>query len=188
MNKKHQVLVLIIIILLIFLILNIDLEKLFFKKPSVKPLPSLVFWSYRREITINNPHSSTLTDFQINITLNTTQLISQGKMRSDCGDIRFTDSDGSTQLSYWIESGCNSDNTKIWVKVPSIPAGSKKIYVYYGNPSANSTSNGDTTFVLFDDFNDGVLDTNKWQPYSCGSGSVSEEKGYLRLVRGGSGL
>jgi hypothetical protein len=60
-------------------------------------------------------------------------------MRSDCGDIRFTDSDGQTQLNYWIESGCNTSSTKIWVKVPSIPANSTKtIYVYYGNSSATS--------------------------------------------------
>jgi len=66
-------------------------------------------------------------------------------MRSDCGDIRFTDSDATTLLNYWIESGCNSASTKIWVKVPSIPASSTKtIYVYYGNPSATSASNGDS--------------------------------------------
>jgi alpha-tubulin suppressor-like RCC1 family protein len=72
-------------------------------------------------------------------------------MRSDCGDIRFTDSDAQTQLSYWIESGCNSAaNTRIWVKVPSIPASSTKtIYVYYGNPSATSQSNGYSTFLAF---------------------------------------
>jgi alpha-tubulin suppressor-like RCC1 family protein len=71
-------------------------------------------------------------------------------MRSDCGDIRFTDSDAQTLLSYWIESGCNSANTKIWVKVPSIPASSTKtIYVYYGNPSATSKSNGSSTFLAF---------------------------------------
>jgi hypothetical protein len=58
-------------------------------------------------------------------------------------------------LSYWIESGCNSANTKIWVKVPSIPASSTKtIYVYYGNPSATSLSNGKNVFIMYDDFND----------------------------------
>jgi hypothetical protein len=74
-------------------------------------------------------------------------------MRSDCGDIRFTDSDKITQLSYWIESGCNTASTQIWVKVPTIPASSTKtIYVYYGNLSATSQSNGANTFIFFDDF------------------------------------
>ncbi|MEM5815256.1 MAG: DUF2341 domain-containing protein, partial [Candidatus Aenigmatarchaeota archaeon] len=111
-------------------------------------------WQYRRPITINNTlNSNTLTDYQVLVTLDTQALISAGKMRSDCGDIRFTDSDGITLLNYWLESGCNSANTKIWVKIPSIPANSNKtIYLYYGNPYATSTSNGDDTFIFFDDF------------------------------------
>jgi alpha-tubulin suppressor-like RCC1 family protein len=106
-------------------------------------------WQYRKPITINNP-SSDLSNYQVLVNLNTESLISSGKMRSDCGDIRFTDSDGLTQLNYWLESGCNSDNTRIWVKVPYIPARSTKtIYVYYGNPSATSLSNGINTFLAF---------------------------------------
>jgi len=116
-------------------------------------------WQYRRPITINNPGSA-LNDYQVLVNLDTAGLISAGKMRSDCGDIRFTDGDGATLLNYWIESGCNSANTKIWVKVPSIPASSTKtIYVYYGNPSATSQSNGRATFMFFDDFSSG---TDQW--------------------------
>jgi hypothetical protein len=80
--------------------------------------------------------------------LDTQSLISAGKMRSDGGDIRFTDSDETTLLNYWVESGINTSSTKIWVKVPSIPASSSKtIYVYYGNPSATSLSSATNTFI-----------------------------------------
>ncbi|MFH8038547.1 MAG: DUF2341 domain-containing protein [Candidatus Aenigmatarchaeota archaeon] len=108
-------------------------------------------FTYRTPITINNTlNSNNLNNYQVLVTLNTQELISQNKMRSDCGDIRFTDSDGTTLLNYWLESGCNSTSTKLWVKVPSIPASSTKtIYVYYGNPSATSTSNGAATFLVF---------------------------------------
>ncbi|MEM5803086.1 MAG: DUF2341 domain-containing protein [Candidatus Aenigmatarchaeota archaeon] len=118
--------------------------------------------NYRRLVIINNRQNpSVLSDYQIPITIDTNSLILAGKMRSDCGDIRFTDSDGSTQLSYWLESGCNTASTKIWVKVPSIPANSAKIiYLYYGDPSAPSASNGDNTFIFFDDFS--TKDTTKW--------------------------
>jgi hypothetical protein len=121
-------------------------------------------WTYKKPILINNTlNSNNLTDYQVLVTLDTQSLISQGKMRSDCGDIRFIDSDGTTLLNYWIESGCNTTNTKIWVKVPSIPASSTKtIYVYYGNPNAKSLSNGDAVFDFFDDFLGTSLDTNKW--------------------------
>jgi len=100
---------------------------------------------YRRAITINNTqNSNTLTDYQVLITMDTATLISQGKMRSDCGDIRFADSDDQ-MLNAWIESGCNSTSTKIWVKVSTIPASSTKtIYVYYGYPSATLSSSGPT--------------------------------------------
>ena len=102
-------------------------------------------WRYRRPITISNSGSA-LTNYQVLVTLDTQSLISAGKMRSDCGDIRFTDSDTQTLLSYWLESGCNTNSTKIWIKVPSIPSGSKTIYVYYGNSSATSASNFSATF------------------------------------------
>ncbi|MEM1804726.1 MAG: DUF2341 domain-containing protein [Nanopusillaceae archaeon] len=105
-------------------------------------------WQYRIPITITERSGNTLTDYQVLVVINTQNLISQGKMRSDCGDIRFTDSDGRTLLNYWIESGCNTNNTRIWVKVPNIPARSNKtIYLYYGNPNATSLSNISSVFI-----------------------------------------
>ena len=112
-------------------------------------------WVYRKPIDINNTQNpSQLTDFQVLITIDTASLINEGKMRPDCGDIRFTDTNG-TLLNYWIESGINTKNTKIWVKIPQIPASSVvTIYMYYGNPLATSQSDPTTTFDFFDDFED----------------------------------
>jgi len=103
---------------------------------------------YKREITIDNTrYLKDLTDYQILITLDTQTLISAGKMRSDCGDIMFTDSDGVSLLNCWIESGINTTNTKIWVKVPNIPANSTKtIYLYYGSTTATSLSDSAAVF------------------------------------------
>jgi len=149
--------------------------------------PSLAWWNgswqYRRPITINNTqNSNSLTDYQILVTVDTATLISDGKMRSDCGDIRFVDSDDSTKLSYWIESGCNSSNTKIWVKVPSIPASSTKtIYMYYGNPNATSESNGSAVFDFFDDASSDKTDEyTRTAPYSWsyGEGYLTWNSGY----------
>ncbi|MCS7231786.1 MAG: hypothetical protein RMJ67_06585, partial [Elusimicrobiota bacterium] len=105
------------------------------------PLPE---FSFRRSITINNTASSNLANYQILLTLNTQSLISQGKMRPDCGDIRFIDSDETTLLTHYIYTnitnytglsyswgilGCNSPTSFIRVVVPSIPANSiKTIY------------------------------------------------------------
>jgi hypothetical protein len=131
-------------------------------------------WNYRIPIKINNTqNSNTLTDYQVKVVLDTASLISAGKMKPDGSDIRFTDEDGQTQLSYWIESGINTTKTVIWVKVPSIPAlSTKTIYMYYGNPSATSQSDPRATMFIYEDFTtspSGTLvgsatydPTNKW--------------------------
>jgi hypothetical protein len=106
-------------------------------------------------------------------------------MQSDCDDMRFTATDGSTLINYWIESGCNTNNTIVWVKVPSIPSGSSNIYMYYGNAAAATASSGDATFRLFDDFNDNSLNASKWVSGKYSSyTSVTESSGYARLYAG----
>ncbi|MDD5062975.1 MAG: DUF2341 domain-containing protein, partial [Candidatus Marinimicrobia bacterium] len=65
------------------------------------------------------------------------------KFQAGCDDLRFTSVNGQA-FDYWIESGCGTASTKIWVKVASIPAGPNgiaTIYMYYGNPNAGAGSN-----------------------------------------------
>ncbi len=116
-------------------------------------------WQYRVPVTVTETSGSSLTDYQVKITLDTASLISAGKMNADCSDIRVVDSDDLTALSFWVEDGtCNTASTVIWAKVPSLTASSSKtIYVYYGNSGATSASDITNTFILGDDFNDGVL-------------------------------
>ena len=115
-------------------------------------------WNYRKSVNISGS-PSVLADFQVLMTVNTAVLMSDGKMSLDCSDLRFIGSDGKGELNYWIESGCNSPDTKIWVKVPFIPISGTTIYMYYGNSSAQSVSNGEKTFEFFDDFKNG---SDKW--------------------------
>ncbi|MEI6851022.1 MAG: DUF2341 domain-containing protein, partial [Candidatus Saccharibacteria bacterium] len=98
------------------------------------------------------------------------------KVRGDYADIRFTKQDG-TELSYWQET-----DGKFWVKIPSLSSGDNIINMYYGNPSALSSSSGDSTFVFFDDFNGSSVDTNKWT-VSTGAGLLapSVSNGSVRL-------
>ncbi|MCX6354555.1 MAG: DUF2341 domain-containing protein, partial [Candidatus Aureabacteria bacterium] len=95
-------------------------------------------------------------------------------------DLRFAGSDGSTLQDYWIESWNNGGSSTLWVKVAA--SGTSTIYMYYGNPSASSTSSGTNTFEFFDDFNDASLDTNKWQTYLAGGGNATESGGYLNIT------
>ena len=106
----------------------------------------LTNWNYRKSIAVSNT-GSTLTDYQVQITIDTATLVTATKMLSTCDDIRFTLSDGSTLLNYWIESGQNTSSTKIWVKIPSIANGNNTIYLYYGNAGASSGSSTTGTFI-----------------------------------------
>jgi len=63
------------------------------------------------------------------------------KVRGDYADVRFADSTGATEYSYWQEN-----DGKYWVKIPSLATGDTTINMYYGNPSATSSSSGANTF------------------------------------------
>ncbi len=119
-------------------------------------------WQYNRSITVTNSNAAAYTNFQVKLIVNTQALISAGKMKANGDDIRFTDA-SCANLHYWIDSNINTTTTVIWVKLNSIGAStSKTIYMYYGNSCATPAQNGDSTFVLFDDFTGGSLNSAKW--------------------------
>ena len=128
-------------------------------------------WQYRKAILVNNSSGSSLTDFQISISIGTSALIASGKMQTDCDDIRITDINGNL-LPYWIEEnnpGCNAiTDTKIWLKANSLPTSGATIYIYYGNSVANNYENGDNVFEFFDDFNDINKTQSNWTATGTG--------------------
>lgn len=80
---------------------------------------------------------------------------------NDFRDIRFTASDGVTLLPYWIETYASNSNAVIWVSVTGGLVSGATIYIYWGNPSAISASNGDATFEFFDGFDGGSVWTRQ---------------------------
>ncbi|MBC7426676.1 MAG: DUF2341 domain-containing protein, partial [Bacteroidia bacterium] len=115
-----------------------------------------------------NSNVTAYTDFQVKVIVNTQALVSAGKMNNKGYDIRFTDSLCNV-LSYTIDSNMNTTTTVIWVKVKNLP-GSRvtTIYMYYGNGCATTVAeNGDSTFLLFDHFNTGSLNTGKWTSFGA---------------------
>ena len=89
-------------------------------------------WGYRQTVDITNAGSAQ-TDFQVVITLNTSALITAGKMQTNCNDIRITDANKKV-LPIWIETNglkaCNQTTTKIWVKMPSVSTSGNTLYIY----------------------------------------------------------
>ncbi|HPK08503.1 MAG TPA: DUF2341 domain-containing protein [Candidatus Woesebacteria bacterium] len=141
-------------------------------------------WLYRRVIEISNSNAEELTDFQVSLTIDTATLIADGKMQSNCGDLRITDWDGNL-LPHWIEEGnpgCNSTHTKVWVKVPTIYRGNNatSIFVYYGNSNVNNIENGRNVFQFFEDFADysgWIGETNNFTIGTDGSRQVLRVNG-----------
>jgi len=51
---------------------------------------------------------------------------------------------------------------KFWIEIQDDLGSNQSFYIYYGKAGEGSGSNGDNTFIVFDDFPGSSLDTNKW--------------------------
>lgn len=133
-------------------------------------MSSLIGWKYRKKINITG-QSGAGTNYQLLLKVGESAGSSGADFnlgglsakfpsdKNDGGDLRFTLSDGIVLLDFWVEevSGTAPNRVaKIWVKVLDDLGTNKSIYCYFGNISAYNYSNGDRTFLFFDDF-DGDL-------------------------------
>ena len=98
-------------------------------------------WLYSRTISLTNSTTSTLKDYQVEVTIP----YEQNKMQDDFEDIRFSDKYGSS-LPYWLKTKTNSSSATYFVKVNSISPTSDTILVWYGNSSATYAGSYDDTF------------------------------------------
>ncbi|MFA5178036.1 MAG: DUF2341 domain-containing protein [Candidatus Paceibacterota bacterium] len=113
-------------------------------------------YAKKQLITIFNNSEEILTDYQIMV-----EITYDADMQSDFDDIRFTNSNGAV-LSSYLESKTDGVSAIFWVKIPEIPISGNTIYLYYGNETASSNSNGDNTFLLYENFSESTLNTEKW--------------------------
>jgi PKD repeat protein len=139
-------------------------------------------WPYSQEVSTYNPNSTSLSDFQVLLTINTAALVSAGKMQADGDDIRFSDGSCCTQYCYAIESGMNTATTRIWVKVPGpmIPLTNTTFKMFYGNPSASAGANPNCTWDMWEPFDNSV---NHFTA-SCGSGTYTVSGGSATISWG----
>jgi len=70
-------------------------------------------------------------------------------MNADCSDLRIAD-DYASEIPYWIESGCNTTSTQVWIKINLSASNSKIVYLYYGNAGAISNANASMVFDYYD--------------------------------------
>jgi hypothetical protein len=135
-----------ITILILLVTIGISVKMIRDQSSSILDTPEIAgkssSWLYRKGIKIENERGRLTFTEDVEVTINTKELIELGKLQPTCNDMRFLDDDNETSLDFKIlgrpntEDGCNSENTKVSVKVTSIPAEGKTIYFLYGNSTA----------------------------------------------------
>jgi hypothetical protein len=96
-------------------------------------------WTERSTLTIDNSgQTENLTNFPVLVTLDSGN-IDYAKTQNAGQDLRFVDSDDSTELDFEIEEWNESGTSYVWVEVPQIDGSSSTdfIYMYYGNTGAS---------------------------------------------------
>lgn len=138
---------------------------------------------YRKSITLSRA-SGAVTSYQMQLLVGEDvgatgeNVDCNGHVQPDFDDLRFTTSDGTTLLPYWIESISGTTPNQlatVWIKFNSIETGATTFYMYYGKSDATAYSNGDNTFPFFDDFPGSSLDANKWTTVQGDVGVASGE-------------
>jgi len=154
-------------------------------------------WGYRKSHVINGVAGAG-NGYQIRITVHYGSGTDSGEnvylnehCKADFGDIRFADDDGTTLLSYWMESYTNASQAVFWVKVnDDLNTNPATIYIYYGNLEAtygDDFSHGTSTFPFYDNFNDGLINTTLWTTYRQSTTYiVISESGGLGRIQGKS--
>jgi len=132
-------------------------------------------WDFRKPVAIYNDGSPDQ-EVTLRLDLDTSSLMEEGKLSTDCSDLRITESDGSTEIPSWIEEGCGTTDTTIWFKLSRVPRNVSGIFVYYGNMDASSTSSQEDVFRLFDHFQGNSLDEELWTAHGDPSYSIDSSQ------------
>lgn len=120
-------------------------------------------YRFRRTKVVQPPEDAT--DLQVRFNLWKEEGYDDGpdvyldtRCNSDLSDIRFTLEGSDAPLPYFIEDP-TAEPAVCMVKVPSLSAEGTALWLYFGNLSAESASDGEATFEFFDDFRS---DLSKW--------------------------
>jgi hypothetical protein len=110
-------------------------------------------WTKRKRITITNTDAVGYTNAVVEIPVSY-----DSDMQGDFDDLRVTDASGTTLLDFVRESYTASTEATLWVEVPTLATSTDTtVYLYYGNGAATYGGVGTTTFIVYDDFEDGNI-------------------------------
>src|SRR6185503_6949856 len=97
-------------------------------------------WSNRVAVTVQHGQvGGALTDFPVYVDLSDMPAGFWSAVNSDCGDIRVTESDGTTEVPREV-AACNTggDTGELYFKAPALSSSSDStFYIYYGDSGAS---------------------------------------------------
>ncbi len=131
-------------------------------------------WTRRQLITINNPTGNTINDAQIKLNVSY-----KNNMKPGFDDIRFTTSDGQSDINYYIFNKVDSTTAEVFVRIPTLVDGDQTIEMFYGNASAESVSDGSSTVNFVDNFARDTTSANlvtEWGSPGSGTNELQQPK------------
>lgn len=158
--------------------------------PNAAAAASPSWWNnaygFRTQLSVS-AQDATPTGYSLSISLPHQTWVTAGQSLANGDDVRVVRWDGTT----WTEidrildphTTWNTNNTKIWFETQTAINASTaddSYWVYYGNSAAGAPpANANNVFLLYDDFNGGVLDTSKWWTWSRDNISIGVSGGQL---------
>jgi hypothetical protein len=151
-------------------------------------------WSFTRAITVTvgaNAPFNGYSGYSAQITgFDTATLVTAGKMRADCNDLRIARFAANTwtQLDRQVV-GCNTANTTIWFKMQADVAanGSDASYsMFYGNANAPAPpANLNNVYLAYDNFDSDTVNQPPagWTVQGGGPWNVVADVGTNRILR-----
>ena len=139
-------------------------------------------WGYRQRGSVNSSaECGDLTDYQIRLVVHRGVGESSGEDvylsyqgEEDFSDIRFAEVGKPGLLDYWVEEYTAGENATVWVEFEDISTAGTGFYIYYGNDSAGSESDGEATWDFFDDFPGDAVNSSKWDEVNSPAGTVAD--------------
>ncbi len=123
---------------------------------SIQPVSA---WTRIAPIYINNTAGNAQVYYQVNLAV-----LYDSDMNTNFSDLRVVRVVNETYefLPYWIENKSDGEWCVLWFNATYIPANSwcnDTYYLLYGNASASDASNGNATFLFFEDFEYDIVET-----------------------------
>ncbi|GAI82936.1 unnamed protein product, partial [marine sediment metagenome] len=136
-------------------------------------------WHYRKKLSISNASSG----YQMKIIVGNISggnVTCDGHTQKDFDDIRFISNSTGNEIPYWRENYTDDAQATFWIKNSY---NDSKIWMYYNNSGASTTSNGNTTFIWFEGFYGADYNASRWEIYDeTGSTHVTVADGVMSHI------